>query len=64
VPGIAGGGTSSRLGIITEVMDAADLDRSSVDVVQDGARNMQNSRYLKVGHSKTSVTEAGNVGDD
>lgn len=39
----------SGLGIITEVMDAADLDRivEVADVVQVGARNMQNFSLLK-----------------
>ncbi len=39
----------SGLGIITEVMDTADLDRISevADVVQVGARNMQNFSLLK-----------------
>jgi 3-deoxy-7-phosphoheptulonate synthase len=39
----------SGLGIITEVMDAADLDRIAAvaDVVQVGARNMQNFALLK-----------------
>ncbi len=39
----------SGLGIITEVMDAADLDKISevADVVQVGARNMQNFSLLK-----------------
>lgn len=39
----------SGLGIITEVMDAADLERISdvADVVQVGARNMQNFSLLK-----------------
>ncbi|NJR64764.1 MAG: 3-deoxy-7-phosphoheptulonate synthase [Leptolyngbyaceae cyanobacterium CRU_2_3] len=40
---------ASGLGIITEVMDTADLDRISAiaDVVQVGARNMQNFSLLK-----------------
>jgi 3-deoxy-7-phosphoheptulonate synthase len=40
---------ASGLGIITEVMDAADLDKISeiADVVQVGARNMQNFSLLK-----------------
>jgi len=39
----------SRLGIITEVMDAVDLDRIAeiADVIQVGARNMQNFSLLK-----------------
>lgn len=39
----------SGLGIITEVMDAADLDRivEVADVIQVGARNMQNFSLLK-----------------
>ncbi|MBW4688531.1 MAG: 3-deoxy-7-phosphoheptulonate synthase [Komarekiella atlantica HA4396-MV6] len=39
----------SGLGIITEVMDAADLDRIAeiADVIQVGARNMQNFSMLK-----------------
>lgn len=39
----------SGLGIITEVMDAADLDRIAAvaDIVQVGARNMQNFALLK-----------------
>jgi 3-deoxy-7-phosphoheptulonate synthase len=39
----------SGLGIITEVMDAADLDRIAAvaDVIQVGARNMQNFALLK-----------------
>lgn len=39
----------SGLGIITEVMDAADLDRIATvaDVIQVGARNMQNFALLK-----------------
>ncbi|MEM9923855.1 MAG: 3-deoxy-7-phosphoheptulonate synthase [Cyanobacteria bacterium P01_D01_bin.50] len=39
----------SGLGIITEVMDAADLDKIAevADVVQVGARNMQNFALLK-----------------
>ncbi|MGB3760378.1 MAG: 3-deoxy-7-phosphoheptulonate synthase [Rivularia sp. (in: cyanobacteria)] len=39
----------SGLGIITEVMDAADLDKIAevADVVQVGARNMQNFSLLK-----------------
>jgi 3-deoxy-7-phosphoheptulonate synthase len=40
---------ASGLGIITEVMDAADLDKivAIADVVQVGARNMQNFSLLK-----------------
>ncbi|MGK7939974.1 MAG: 3-deoxy-7-phosphoheptulonate synthase [Crocosphaera sp.] len=40
---------ASGLGIITEVMDAADLDKIGevADVVQVGARNMQNFALLK-----------------
>ncbi|PLZ94906.1 3-deoxy-7-phosphoheptulonate synthase [Fischerella thermalis CCMEE 5198] len=40
---------ASGLGIITEVMDAADLDKivEIADVVQVGARNMQNFSLLK-----------------
>lgn len=40
---------ATGLGIITEVMDAADLDKISevADVVQIGARNMQNFSLLK-----------------
>jgi len=40
---------ASGLGIITEVMDAADLDKIAeiADVVQVGARNMQNFSLLK-----------------
>lgn len=40
---------ASGLGIITEVMDTADLDKISevADVVQIGARNMQNFSLLK-----------------
>ncbi|NJR15637.1 MAG: 3-deoxy-7-phosphoheptulonate synthase [Calothrix sp. CSU_2_0] len=40
---------ASGLGIITEVMDAADLDRivEIADVIQVGARNMQNFSLLK-----------------
>jgi 3-deoxy-7-phosphoheptulonate synthase len=40
---------ASGLGIITEVMDAADLDKiiEVADVVQVGARNMQNFSLLK-----------------
>ncbi|HIK29765.1 MAG TPA: 3-deoxy-7-phosphoheptulonate synthase [Oscillatoriales cyanobacterium M59_W2019_021] len=40
---------ASGLGIITEVMDAADLERIAAvaDVVQVGARNMQNFALLK-----------------
>ena len=40
---------ATGLGIITEVMDAADLDKISevADVVQVGARNMQNFSLLK-----------------
>ena len=40
---------ASGLGIITEVMDAADLDKivEVADVVQVGARNMQNFALLK-----------------
>lgn len=40
---------ASGLGIITEVMDAADLDRISevADIIQVGARNMQNFSLLK-----------------
>jgi 3-deoxy-7-phosphoheptulonate synthase len=40
---------ASGLGIITEVMDAADLDKivAVADVVQVGARNMQNFSLLK-----------------
>jgi len=40
---------ATGLGIITEVMDAADLDKivSVADVVQVGARNMQNFSLLK-----------------
>ena len=41
--------TASGLGIITEVMDTAELDRivEVADVVQVGARNMQNFSLLK-----------------
>lgn len=41
--------SASGLGIITEVMDTADLDKISevADVVQIGARNMQNFSLLK-----------------
>lgn len=41
--------TETGLGIITEVMDAAELDKiaSVADVVQVGARNMQNFSLLK-----------------
>ncbi|MBF2057884.1 MAG: 3-deoxy-7-phosphoheptulonate synthase [Cyanobacterium sp. T60_A2020_053] len=41
--------SASGLGIITEVMDTADLDKISevADVVQVGARNMQNFSLLK-----------------
>ena len=48
--GIAGGGReASGLGIITEVMDAADLSAIAevADVIQVGARNMQNFSLLK-----------------
>jgi 3-deoxy-7-phosphoheptulonate synthase len=47
----------SGLGIITEVMDAAELDvvAEVADVVQVGARNMQNFSLLK-----TSFSQAGN----
>lgn len=40
---------ASGLGIITEVMDAADLDKIAqvADVIQVGARNMQNFSLLK-----------------
>ncbi|CCQ51304.1 3-deoxy-7-phosphoheptulonate synthase [Crocosphaera watsonii] len=40
---------ASGLGIITEVMDAADLDKigAVADVIQVGARNMQNFALLK-----------------
>ena len=40
---------ATGLGIVTEVMDAADLDKiaSVADVVQVGARNMQNFSLLK-----------------
>lgn len=40
---------ATGLGIITEVMDAADLDKivSVADVIQVGARNMQNFSLLK-----------------
>ncbi len=40
---------ASGLGIITEVMDAADLDKIAevADVIQVGARNMQNFSMLK-----------------
>lgn len=40
---------STGLGIITEVMDAADLDKIAevADVIQVGARNMQNFSLLK-----------------
>ena len=40
---------ASGLGIITEIMDAADLDKLAevADVIQVGARNMQNFSLLK-----------------
>ncbi|HEY9642381.1 MAG TPA: 3-deoxy-7-phosphoheptulonate synthase [Coleofasciculaceae cyanobacterium] len=46
---LAAARAASGLGIITEVMDAADLDKISeiADVVQVGARNMQNFSLLK-----------------
>ncbi len=46
---LAAARSASGLGIITEVMDAADLDKISeiADVVQVGARNMQNFSLLK-----------------
>lgn len=46
---LAAARSASGLGIITEVMDTADLDKVSevADVVQVGARNMQNFSLLK-----------------
>jgi 3-deoxy-7-phosphoheptulonate synthase len=46
---LAAARAASGLGIITEVMDTADLDRIAevADVVQIGARNMQNFALLK-----------------
>ncbi len=46
---LAAASKASGLGIITEVMDAADLDKIAevADVVQVGARNMQNFSLLK-----------------
>ncbi|MDJ0621274.1 MAG: 3-deoxy-7-phosphoheptulonate synthase [Calothrix sp. MO_192.B10] len=46
---LAAASKASGLGIITEVMDAADLDRIAevADVIQVGARNMQNFSLLK-----------------
>lgn len=46
---LAAARAATGLGIITEVMDAADLDKivSVADVVQVGARNMQNFSLLK-----------------
>jgi 3-deoxy-7-phosphoheptulonate synthase len=46
---LAAAKTASGLGIITEVMDAADLDKIAevADVIQVGARNMQNFSLLK-----------------
>ncbi|BAZ12086.1 phospho-2-dehydro-3-deoxyheptonate aldolase [Calothrix sp. NIES-4071] len=46
---LAAARAASGLGIITEVMDAADLDKivEVADVVQVGARNMQNFSLLK-----------------
>lgn len=46
---LAAASKASGLGIITEVMDAADLDKIGevADVVQVGARNMQNFSLLK-----------------
>ncbi|TFI54666.1 3-deoxy-7-phosphoheptulonate synthase [Mastigocladus laminosus UU774] len=46
---LAAARSASGLGIITEVMDAADLDKIAeiADVVQVGARNMQNFSLLK-----------------
>jgi len=46
---LAAARTETGLGIITEVMDAAELDKiaSVADVVQVGARNMQNFSLLK-----------------
>ncbi|MBF2097726.1 MAG: 3-deoxy-7-phosphoheptulonate synthase [Gloeomargaritaceae cyanobacterium C42_A2020_066] len=46
---LAAARAASGLGVITEVMDAADLDKivEVADVVQVGARNMQNFSLLK-----------------
>ncbi len=46
---LAAARAASGLGIITEVMDAADLDKivEVADVIQVGARNMQNFSLLK-----------------
>jgi 3-deoxy-7-phosphoheptulonate synthase len=46
---LAAAKAASGLGIITEVMDAADLDKIAgvADVIQVGARNMQNFSLLK-----------------
>jgi 3-deoxy-7-phosphoheptulonate synthase len=46
---LAAASRASGLGIITEVMDAADLDKivEVADVIQVGARNMQNFSLLK-----------------
>ncbi|MDJ0797179.1 MAG: 3-deoxy-7-phosphoheptulonate synthase [Calothrix sp. MO_167.B12] len=46
---LAAASKASGLGIITEVMDAADLDKIAevADVLQVGARNMQNFSLLK-----------------
>ncbi|MDJ0674686.1 MAG: 3-deoxy-7-phosphoheptulonate synthase [Calothrix sp. MO_167.B42] len=52
---LAAASQASGLGIITEVMDAADLDKIAevADVVQVGARNMQNFSLLKKVGSQT-----------
>lgn len=46
---LAAAKAASGLGIITEVMDAADLDKIAevADIIQVGARNMQNFSLLK-----------------
>ncbi|MBD2104619.1 3-deoxy-7-phosphoheptulonate synthase [Leptolyngbya sp. FACHB-261] len=46
---LAAARSATGLGIVTEVMDAADLDRLAevADIIQIGARNMQNFSLLK-----------------
>ena len=50
---------ASGLGIITEVMDSADLEKIAevADVIQVGARNMQNFSLLKkvVNNQRTNI---------
>ena len=51
------------LGIITEVMDAADIEKigAVADILQVGARNMQNSVKKSWRSRETGSAEAGNV---